>query len=182
MRTRNFGAKLLRISVHFHFAPVLYHILAVKSTVLSLSSVLLFVAFFNMVLPILALYLGNPGGMALTMSCPKQVFLKPPLQVSFILRQLRQPNANLTCSKGDFEQEKVPALRPSDETGLLPCSNAPAPQIRPPSRKAQSLNETLREVTSFSGPGSSRIAAFKSSLPVREMTVHIVTSLYISNV
>ena len=40
----------------------------------------------------------------------------------------------------------------------------------------------VREVTSFSGPGSSRIAAFKSSLPVREMTVHIVTSLYISNV
>ena len=29
--------------------------------------------------------------------------MKPPLQVSFILRQLRQPNANLTCSKGDFE-------------------------------------------------------------------------------
>ena len=172
MRTRNFGAKLLRISVHFHFAPVLYHILAVKSTVLSLSSVLLFVAFFNMVLPILALYLGNPGGMALTMSCPEQVFLKPPLQVSFILRQLRQPNANLTCSKGDFEQEKVPALRPSDETGLLPCSNAPAPQIRPPSRKAQSLNETL---CSIFAPVLllDELTALKSSLPVREMTVYI---------
>ena len=167
MRTRNFGAKLLRISVHFHFSPELYHILAVKSTVLSLSSVLVFVAFFNMVLPILAPYLGNPGGMAL-----KQVFLKPPLQVSFILCQLRQPNANLTCSKGDFEQEKVPALRPSDETGPLPCSNAPAPQIRPPSRKAQSLNETL---CSIFAPVLllDELTALKSSLPVREVT-HVV--------
>ena len=43
VRTRNFGAKLPQISVYSGFALVLYHILAVKSTVFSIRCVLLFV-------------------------------------------------------------------------------------------------------------------------------------------
>ena len=84
VRTRNFGAKLPQISVYSGFALVLYHILAVKSTVFSIRCVLLFVVFYFCVscpCPISR----KSSGMALPTSCSGSVFLEPPLQVSFTL-------------------------------------------------------------------------------------------------